>query len=63
MKMAVNTDIALLPVGGTYTTTAEEAADAVNKIILPENLKKEYNSVTIDDLFIKIARPKSNHRS
>jgi L-ascorbate metabolism protein UlaG (beta-lactamase superfamily) len=29
---SIETDIALLPVGGTYTMTAEEAAEAANKI-------------------------------
>jgi len=29
---AVQADVALVPVGGTYTMTAQEAADAVNKI-------------------------------
>lgn len=29
---AIQTDVALLPVGGTYTMTAEEAADAANRI-------------------------------
>ena len=39
MKMLTNIDIALLPVGGTYTMTCEEAADAANafkpKIAIP----------------------------
>ena len=29
---AIRADVVLMPVGGTYTMTAEEAADAVNKI-------------------------------
>jgi len=39
MKMLTNIDIALLPVGGTYTMTCKEAADAANafkpKIAVP----------------------------
>lgn len=39
MKMLTNIDIALLPVGGTYTMTCKEAADAANafkpKIAIP----------------------------
>ena len=35
MKGIKNIDVALLPVGGTYTMTAEEAAEAVN-IIKPK---------------------------
>jgi L-ascorbate metabolism protein UlaG (beta-lactamase superfamily) len=35
---AVNPDIALVPVSGTYVMTAEEAAEAVNKKIKPTKL-------------------------
>ena len=36
MKIAANVDYALMAVGGTYTMTADEAAEAVNTIITPK---------------------------
>lgn len=46
MKKLNNIGIALLPVGGTYTMTAEEAADAVNEDIKPKvAIPMHYGSV------------------
>ena len=36
MKALKNIDVALVPVGGTYTMNAEEAAEAVNEFIMPK---------------------------
>ena len=42
----VSCDIAMVPVGGTYTMTAEEAADLVNQIGCEVAIPTHYGSVT-----------------
>ncbi len=41
----LNVDVAVLPVGGTYTMTAEEAAEAFKKIGAKEGVPMHYGSV------------------
>ena len=41
----LNVDVAILPVGGTYTMTAEEAAEAFKKVGAKEGVPVHYSSV------------------
>lgn len=54
-------DVALLPVGGTYTMTAEEAAEAVSRIKPKKAIPMHYNSIvgTLKDAeeFKRLAAP------
>jgi L-ascorbate metabolism protein UlaG (beta-lactamase superfamily) len=56
-------DIALLPVGGTYTMTAEEAADAANsfkpKIAVPMHYGKIVGSRSDADMFRQLFKGKT----
>ena len=45
MASLKNIDVALLPVSGTYVMTAEEAADAANRIMPKVAVPMHYNSI------------------
>ena len=45
MKNITNIDVALLPVSGTYVMTAEEAADAANRIMPKVAVPMHYGSI------------------
>lgn len=62
MSNLKNIDIALLPVSGTYVMTAEEAADAANRIMPKVAVPMHYGSIigTKDDaeMFMKLCKCK-----
>ena len=43
--LSVQADVAMLPVGGTYTMTAEEAAEAAKKMSVPAFIPTHYGAI------------------
>ncbi len=52
----IETDIAMLPVGGTYTMDAQEAADAANSIKPQIAIPMHYGSIKEAECFRKLCR-------